>query len=67
MMLNIVRFEPLLQNTINNGGTWAEFNLLYQKGYDKKKIKNTLFIIKIIYHYVQEKCTSFKNKKIEIN
>ena len=31
------RFEPLLQNTSNNGGTWAEFNVPYQKVYDKKK------------------------------
>ena len=35
------RFEPLLQNTSSNGGTWAEFNAPYQKVYDKKKaIKN---------------------------
>ena len=35
------RFEPLLQNTSNNGGTWAEFNVPYQKVYNKKKaIKN---------------------------
>ena len=32
------RFEPLLQNTSNNGGTWAEFNVDYQKVYDKKKV-----------------------------
>ena len=31
------RFEPLLQNTSNNGGTWTEFNVTYQKVYDKKK------------------------------
>lgn len=31
------RFEPLLQNTTNNGGTWAEFNVPYQKVYEKKK------------------------------
>jgi putative hydrolase of HD superfamily len=31
------RFEPLLQNASNNGGTWAEFNVDYQKVYDKKK------------------------------
>ena len=36
------RFEPLLQNTSNNGGTWKEFNVPYQKVYDKKKaIKNS--------------------------
>jgi len=35
------RFEPLLQNTSNGGGTWKEFNVDYQKVYDKKKaIKN---------------------------
>jgi len=30
------RFEPLLQNTSNNGGTWKEFDVPYQKVYDKK-------------------------------
>jgi putative hydrolase of HD superfamily len=35
------RFEPLLQNISNNGGTWTEFDVPYQKVYDKKKaIKN---------------------------
>ncbi len=35
------RFEPLLQNTSNGGGTWTEFDVSYQKVYDKKKaIKN---------------------------
>lgn len=32
------RLEPLLQNTSNNGGTWAEFNVPYQQVYAKKKI-----------------------------
>ena len=31
------RFEPLLQNTSNKGGTWVEFDVNYQKVYDKKK------------------------------
>jgi putative hydrolase of HD superfamily len=31
------RFEPLLQNTSNNGGTWEEFNVPFQKVYEKKK------------------------------
>lgn len=36
------RFEPLLQNESNNGGTWAEFNVPYEKVYEKKKvIKNS--------------------------
>ena len=32
------RFEPLLQNISNNGGTWTELNVDYQKVYDKKKV-----------------------------
>jgi putative hydrolase of HD superfamily len=32
------RFEPLLQNTSNNGGTWAEFNVTYDKVYNKKRV-----------------------------
>lgn len=32
------RFEPLLQNASNNGGTWAEFSVPYQKVYEKKKV-----------------------------
>ncbi|MFN8344105.1 MAG: HD domain-containing protein [Spirosomataceae bacterium] len=32
------RFEPLLQNTSNEGGTWREFQVPYQKVYDKKKV-----------------------------
>lgn len=40
------RLEPLLQNTSNNGGTWKEFNVPYQKVYDKKKaIKNGSTVI----------------------
>lgn len=31
------RLEPLLQNVSNEGGTWKEFNVPYQKVYDKKK------------------------------
>lgn len=34
------RFEPLLQNTSNNGGTWAEFNVGYEQVYNKKKVIN---------------------------
>jgi len=32
------RLEPLLQNTSNNGGTWAEYDVPYKKVYDKKKV-----------------------------
>ncbi len=32
------RFEPLLQNSSNNGGTWAEFNVKYHTVYNKKKV-----------------------------
>ncbi|WP_316845796.1 HD domain-containing protein [Pedobacter psychrodurus] len=34
------RFEPLLQNASNKGGTWAEFNVPFQKVYEKKKAIN---------------------------
>lgn len=32
------RLEPLLQNTSNNGGTWNEFGVHYEKVYEKKSI-----------------------------
>ncbi|WP_130735158.1 HD family hydrolase [Flavobacterium sp. J27] len=32
------RLEPLLQNTSNNGGTWKEFDVKYEKVYEKKKV-----------------------------
>ena len=35
------RFEPLLQDAENDGGSWAEFDVPYQKVYDlNKTIKN---------------------------
>ena len=34
---SIDRFEPLLQNTSNNGGTWTEFSIPYHQVYEKKK------------------------------
>lgn len=34
------RLEPLLQNTSNNGGTWKEFNVTYDKVFEKKKVIN---------------------------
>ena len=32
------RLEPLLQNTSNNGGTWKEFGVNYDKVYEKKSV-----------------------------
>jgi len=32
------RFEPLLQNTSNMGGTWKEFDVDYKKVYEKKVV-----------------------------
>lgn len=32
------RLEPLLQNSSNNGGTWREFGVKYEKVYEKKKV-----------------------------
>lgn len=34
----IDRLEPLLQNTSNNGGTWKEFGVNYEKVHHKKSI-----------------------------
>lgn len=48
---SIDRLEPLLQNTSNNGGTWAEFDVPYKKVYDKKvAIKNGS---KTIWNYAE--------------
>ncbi|MES2555779.1 MAG: HD domain-containing protein [Bacteroidota bacterium] len=32
------RLEPLLQNTSNNGGTWAEFDVNFEKVHQKKSV-----------------------------
>ncbi|MGL5980021.1 MAG: HD domain-containing protein [Phocaeicola sp.] len=32
------RFEPLLQNTSNDGGTWREYDVPYETVYGKKKV-----------------------------
>ena len=32
------RLEPLLQNTSNDGGTWKEFGVNYNKVYEKKSV-----------------------------
>lgn len=32
------RFEPLLQNSSNKGGTWKEFDVPFEKVYEKKKV-----------------------------
>lgn len=32
------RLEPLLQNVSNNGGSWVEFGVGYDKVYEKKKV-----------------------------
>lgn len=32
------RLEPLLQNSSNDGGTWKEFGVKYEKVYEKKKV-----------------------------
>ena len=31
------RFEALLQDAVNDGGSWAEFDVPYQKEYDRKR------------------------------
>ncbi|MNR44661.1 hypothetical protein D3C85_1634310 [compost metagenome] len=32
------RLEPLLQNTSNNGGTWKEFDVSFEKVHQKKSV-----------------------------
>lgn len=32
------RLEPLLQNTSNDGGTWKEFDVIYEKVHQKKSV-----------------------------
>jgi putative hydrolase of HD superfamily len=32
------RLEPLLQNTSNKGGTWAEFDVRYEQVYSRKQV-----------------------------
>ena len=45
------RFEPLLQDVSNDGGTWMEFNVPFQQVYDiNKAIKNGS---KIIWDYAE--------------
>ncbi len=34
------RLEPLLQNVSNNGGTWNEFGINFDKVYQKKQVIN---------------------------
>ncbi len=46
------RFEPLLQNASNKGGTWAEYNVPFQKVYEKKKVINDGS--SAIWHYAED-------------
>jgi putative hydrolase of HD superfamily len=49
--MSMDRLEPLLQNTSNNGGTWTEFGVDYNKVYEKKKaIKDGS---KVIWNYAE--------------
>lgn len=45
------RFEPLLQNASNNGGTWREFDVDYDKVYEKKHVIQ--FGSTSIWHYAK--------------
>lgn len=46
------RFEPLLQNRSNNGGTWNEFNVPYEKVVEKKSIIKEGS--QVLWHYAKE-------------
>lgn len=50
------RLEPLLQNFSNNGGTWAEYDIPYQKVFDKKKViaNGSIGIWKYAEHLLEE-------------
>ena len=54
------RFQPVLQNQSNNGGTWFEFNVIYENVIKKtEKIKlgsNT------IWEYVEKTIQSLYNR-----
>ncbi|UHG94907.1 HD domain-containing protein [Spirosoma oryzicola] len=46
------RLEPLLQNTSNNGGTWTEFDVDYEKVYAKKQVIQRGS--KVIWQYAEQ-------------
>ncbi|NQX81773.1 MAG: HD domain-containing protein [Flavobacteriaceae bacterium] len=46
------RFEPVLQNVSNKGGTWAEFNISYEKVIDRVKVIGRGS--EVIWNYTQE-------------
>lgn len=48
----IDRFEPMLQNASNQGGTWAEFNVDYQTVREKKKRINEGS--EVIWNYAED-------------
>jgi len=55
------RFEPVLQNESNNGGTWVEYNVEYRKIYNKLiSIKNGS---RIIWSYTEKVINHLMNKK----
>ncbi|RYG26950.1 MAG: HD domain-containing protein [Chitinophagaceae bacterium] len=53
------KLEPLLQNTSNNGGTWAEFGVRYEQVYEKKKM------IKEGSPFIWEYAESLINESVE--
>jgi putative hydrolase of HD superfamily len=46
------RFEPILQNASNNGGTWKEYNVAFDKVYEKVKGINKGS--KVIWDYTED-------------
>ncbi len=50
----IDRFEPVLQNVSNKGGTWKEFNVPYKTIYNKLK-NNMINGSKILWNFTEKK------------
>ncbi len=56
----IDRFEPILQNTTNNGGTWKEYQIEFDRAYQKSKVIDKG--AKIIWDYTENLMQKSKEK-----
>lgn len=54
------RFEPILQNTTNNGGTWKEFQVEFDRAYQKSKVIDKG--AKTIWEYTEKLMHTSKSK-----
>lgn len=56
----IDRFEPILQNATNNGGTWKEYQVEFDKAYQKSKVIDQG--AKVIWNYTENLMQTSKEK-----